>query len=98
MPLGRPRGSVTGVDLTNASANARDAVGIDAGRVDLRTLLADSHVSEVLDELDRELIGLQPVKARVRDIAALLLVERARNHLGLAAGSPSLHMSFTGNP
>jgi probable Rubsico expression protein CbbX len=55
-------------------------------------------VNEVLDELDAELIGLKPVKARIRDIAALLLVERARKQLGLVGGSPSLHMSFTGNP
>ena len=67
-------------------------------QVDLHALLADSHVNEVLDELDRELIGLKPVKARVRDIAALLLIERARKQVGLASGSPSLHMSFTGNP
>jgi probable Rubsico expression protein CbbX len=62
----------------------------------LSELLADSHVNEVLDELG-ELIGLNPVKARIRDIAALLLVERARKQLGLIGGSPSLHMSFTGN-
>jgi len=67
-------------------------------RVDLNTLLADSQVNEILDELDRELVGLKPVKTRVRDIAALLLIERARKLVGLAAGSPSLHMSFTGNP
>jgi len=67
-------------------------------RVDLSALLADSHITEVLDELDGELIGLKPVKARIRETAALLLVERARKSLGLAAGSPSLHMSFTGNP
>ncbi len=66
--------------------------------VDLRSLLADSHVSEVLDELDAELVGLKPVKARVREIAALLLVERARKQMGLAGGQPALHMSFTGNP
>ena len=69
-----------------------------ADRVDLNALLADSHVTEVLDELDAELVGLKPVKARIRDIAALLLVERARTQLGLVGGSPSLHMSFTGNP
>jgi probable Rubsico expression protein CbbX len=82
------------------AADPRDAVGIEESgeRMNLRALLADSHISEVLDELDRELIGLKPVKARVRDIAALLLVERARKQLGLVAGSPSLHMSFTGNP
>jgi probable Rubsico expression protein CbbX len=67
-------------------------------RVDLNALLADSRVNEVLDELDAELIGLKPVKARIRDIAALLVVERARKELGLVSGSPSLHMSFTGNP
>jgi probable Rubsico expression protein CbbX len=67
-------------------------------RVDLGALLADSHVTEVLDELDAELIGLKPVKSRIREIAALLLVERARKQLGLTAGVPSLHMSFTGNP
>jgi probable Rubsico expression protein CbbX len=69
-----------------------------ADRVDLAALLADSHVTEVLDELDAELIGLKPVKSRIREIAALLLVERARKQLGLSSGSPSLHMSFTGNP
>ena len=69
-----------------------------ADRVDLKALLADSNVTEVLDELDAELIGLKPVKARIRDIAALLLVERARKQVGLVGGSPSLHMSFTGNP
>ena len=67
-------------------------------RVDLNALLADSHITEVLDKLDGELIGLRPVKARIRETAALLLVERARKSLGLAGGSPSLHMSFTGNP
>jgi probable Rubsico expression protein CbbX len=66
--------------------------------VDVQALLADTQIGEVLDELDRELIGLKPVKARVREIAALLLIERARKQVGLAAGSPSLHMSFTGNP
>ena len=69
-----------------------------ATALDLSALSADSHVNEVLDELDRELTGLKPVKARIRDIASLLLVERARTLLGLSAGTPSLHMSFTGNP
>lgn len=67
-------------------------------RVDLNAILIDSQVHEVLDELEAELIGLKPVKARIREIAALLLVERARRRIGLAGASPSLHMSFTGNP
>jgi probable Rubsico expression protein CbbX len=66
--------------------------------LDLDALYRDSHVGETLDALDRELIGLKPVKTRVREIAALLLVERLRRTIGLEAGAPSLHMCFTGNP
>src|ERR1700758_1400595 len=66
--------------------------------LDLNAAFRDSHVGEVLEELDRELVGLVPVKSRIRDIAALLLIDRLRRNLGLSAGAPSLHMSFTGNP
>ncbi|MGI8998226.1 MAG: CbbX protein [Candidatus Limnocylindria bacterium] len=60
--------------------------------------LADPGVEDVLATLDRELVGLAPVKTRIREIAALLLVEKLRAQVGLSAGPPSLHMSFTGNP
>lgn len=69
-----------------------------AQTVDLAEEYRSSGVAEVLDELDRELIGLKPVKQRIRDIAALLIVERARKTLGLSHNAPTLHMSFTGNP
>jgi probable Rubsico expression protein CbbX len=59
---------------------------------------AESGVGPVLAQLDDELIGLQPVKQRIREIAALLLVERVRSKFGLASQAPTLHMSFTGNP
>ncbi len=62
------------------------------------SVLADTQVQAVLDELDRDLIGLGPVKARVRDIAALLVIDKLRERLGLSSEAPSLHMSFTGNP
>ncbi len=66
--------------------------------VDLAEEYKASGVAEVLDELDRELVGLKPVKQRIRETAALLLVERARRAMGLTHEAPSLHMSFTGNP
>ncbi|MFC0339758.1 CbbX protein [Paracoccus niistensis] len=66
--------------------------------INLRAEYAESGVREVLDELDRELIGLAPVKQRIRETAALLLVDRARARLGLSHETPTLHMSFTGNP
>ncbi|WP_075217215.1 CbbX protein [Mongoliimonas terrestris] len=68
------------------------------GGVDLRRAFEDSGVAAVLAELDRELVGLKPVKSRIRETAALLLVDRARAELGLVHETPTLHMSFTGNP
>jgi probable Rubsico expression protein CbbX len=66
--------------------------------IDLAADFRDSGVAEILEELDRELVGLKPVKQRIREIAALLLVERARRQLDLSTDTPTLHMSFTGNP
>jgi probable Rubsico expression protein CbbX len=66
--------------------------------VDLDAEFRDSNIQEVLAKLDRELIGLLPVKTRIRETAALLLVDRVRKKLNLSAVSPTLHMSFTGNP
>jgi probable Rubsico expression protein CbbX len=69
-----------------------------APTVDLQAILRETNVQEVLQELDRELVGLAPVKKRIEDIAAFLVVSKARSQLGLEAATPSLHMSFTGNP
>ncbi|MCI5087351.1 MAG: CbbX protein [Rhodovulum sp.] len=66
--------------------------------VDLAAEYQSSGVAEILDELDRELIGLEPVKERIRETAALLLVDRARRQMGLSQETPTLHMSFSGNP
>src|SRR3954468_1081873 len=66
--------------------------------IDLDAAYRESGVGEVLEQLDRDLVGLKPVKARIREIAALLLVDKLRRDLGLSAEAPTLHMSFTGNP
>jgi probable Rubsico expression protein CbbX len=66
--------------------------------INLKEAFKSSGVAEILETLDRELIGLAPVKQRIRETAALLLVERKRKDLGLAHDTPTLHMSFTGNP
>lgn len=66
--------------------------------VDLDAVWRASGVQAVLDQLDRELVGLAPVKRRIREIAALLVIDRLRREQGLAATTPTLHMSFTGNP
>ncbi len=79
---------------------APEAAGADAlpDRIDLRADIEQTGVAEVLDRLERDLVGLAPVKQRIRQIAALLVVERARQTFGLATEPPTLHMSFTGNP
>jgi len=66
--------------------------------IDLAAAFHESHVQEILDKLDQELVGLKSVKNKVREMAALLLVDRIRKSLGLTAGAPSLHMTFLGNP
>jgi probable Rubsico expression protein CbbX len=66
--------------------------------IDLQQILRDAEVEPVIAQLENELIGLAPVKARIREIAAFLVVSRARAGLGLEAAPPSLHMCFTGNP
>ncbi|MBZ0070499.1 MAG: CbbX protein [Thiohalobacteraceae bacterium] len=70
----------------------------DDTRVDLEAEFKASNIQEVLDKLDRELVGLKPVKTRIREIAALLLIDRLRRRFELSAETPTLHMCFTGNP
>jgi len=67
-------------------------------KINLAEEFTHSGVGPVLQQLDDELIGLAPVKLRIREIAALLLVDRVRSKFGLSSQAPTLHMSFTGNP
>ena len=59
---------------------------------------AKTEIAKILNLLDEELVGLVPVKSRIREIAALLLIDKLRKNLGIASGNPGLHMSFTGSP
>lgn len=79
------------VDTSTAQEAAENLVDIGAAH-------RDSNVEEILNELDRELVGLKPVKAYIRRVASLLLVARLREQVGLASERPTLHMSFTGHP
>ena len=76
----------------NASANATSVTTTPS------QMLEASGARAVLNKLDAELIGLAPVKGRIRDIAALLLIDKLREQQGLQSTKPSLHMCFTGNP
>jgi len=66
--------------------------------VDLRREFEAVDIASILAQLDKELIGLVPVKTRIKEIASLLLIERIRRKMALASTYPTLHMSFTGNP
>jgi len=81
-----------------AQAAAQPPAVADSGARTVNEVLAQSQVEAVMDELERDLIGLVPVKQRIRDISALLVIDKLRRNLGLEAQAPSLHMSFTGNP
>nr|BDA98824.1 CbbX Rubisco expresion Protein [Chroomonas debatzensis] len=66
--------------------------------VNLKAEYEKRQIQEILDELENDLIGLVPVKTRIKEISALLLVHRLRKSLGLTSTNPGLHMSFTGSP
>jgi probable Rubsico expression protein CbbX len=66
--------------------------------INLQEEYAKTEIAKLLNLLDEELVGLAPVKARIREIAALLLIDKLRKNLGITSNSPGLHMSFTGSP
>src|SRR2546423_2279957 len=77
--------------------NGKETLPPDA-QVDLSKDRAETGIDEVFKALDEDLVGLAPVKTKIREIAALLLVDRARRKFGLSTSRPNLHMSFTGSP
>ncbi len=79
-------------------SSAAPLAAVDDARIDLRAEFDQAGIGEILAGLDRDLLGLAPVKQRIREIASLLLVERVRQRVGLKGEAPTLHMSFTGNP
>jgi probable Rubsico expression protein CbbX len=70
----------------------------DDAVVDLAAERQEVGIDEVLEKLDRDLVGLEPVKSRISEIAALLLVDKVRERFGISTTRPNLHMSFTGSP
>jgi probable Rubsico expression protein CbbX len=87
---------MAGAGMPVAKSGAAGGDGAAPNTVD--AVLRESQVETVMADLERDLVGLAPIKQRIRDIAALLVIDRLRLSLGLQAQSPSLHMSFTGNP
>lgn len=93
-------GSTSTSTITNGQTEPLDQTevsAIDTART-VEQVLAESQVESVIAELDADLVGLAPVKNRIKDIAALLVIDKLRINLGLTSQAPSLHMSFTGNP
>jgi probable Rubsico expression protein CbbX len=84
--------------MSEADEEIQAEIPPDDTEVDLEAEFHSSNVQEVLDKLDRELVGLVPVKTRIRETAALLLVDRVRKQVQLSSETPTLHMCFTGNP
>ena len=93
-------GAVPPVPAADVIDVARAPGGVDAAApaTTVAQVLERCRVEPVLDELDRDLVGLAMLKQRVRDIAALLVVDTLRRQFGLQSRPPSLHMCFTGNP
>ena len=89
---------IKGADIMSNDNKNTSTVLAENSSVDLDAEFKSSNIQEVLDRLDKELIGLKPIKTRIREIAALLLVDRLRKQFELISETPTLHMNFTGNP
>jgi probable Rubsico expression protein CbbX len=87
-----------GATAGSAVASVDFSEAVSDGEADVRSVVRDSRIHEVLEELDRELVALEPVKRRIREVSALLVINRLREEMGLTSERPTLHMSFTGNP
>jgi probable Rubsico expression protein CbbX len=74
------------------------SAAVSDGEADVQSVVRTSRVHAVLEEIDRDLIAMAPVKRRIREIAALLVIDRLREEMGLSSQRPTLHMSFTGSP
>jgi probable Rubsico expression protein CbbX len=101
--MAAPLYQIPGQDAARSEGLATDetaaaGTGNPSGARTVTEVLAQSQAGDVIEELENDLIGLAPVKSRVRDIAALLVIDKLRMNLGLQAQAPSLHMSFSGNP
>src|SRR5262249_42375129 len=70
----------------------------ESAAIDVQAILREADIETVLADLDRDLVALAPVKTRIREISALLVIDRLRREAGLDAARPTLHMCFTGNP
>jgi probable Rubsico expression protein CbbX len=66
--------------------------------LDLKQEYQNTQIQRVIDILEEELVGLVPVKSRIREIAALLVIDKLRKKVNLTSNNPGLHMSFTGSP
>ena len=66
--------------------------------LNLKQVYLDTQIKKIIDILNEELVGLVPVKTRIQEISALLVIDKLRESLGFTTGNPGLHMSFTGSP
>jgi probable Rubsico expression protein CbbX len=87
-----------GARAGSAVASVDFSAAVSDGEADLQAIVRQSGVHEVLEEINRELIALAPVKRRISEISALLVIDRLREEMGLRSQRPTLHMSFTGSP
>jgi probable Rubsico expression protein CbbX len=94
--MSRPGGNSAGPESPE-EAEKKETLAPDA-KIDLAKERAETGIDDVFSALDSELVGLAPVKNRIREIAALLLVDRARAQFGMSTSRPNLHMCFTGSP
>lgn len=76
----------------------KDLIFNQTDAIDIRDCYNQTGIEKVLGTLDAELVGLENVKGRVREISSVLLFDRIREIQELPTLNSSLHMAFTGRP
>lgn len=80
------------------SKSLKDLILSQKSAIDIRTCYTQTGIEEILNIMDSELVGLQDVKKRLREISSVLLFDRIRELQELSNLNSSLHMAFTGRP
>lgn len=96
--MSRPGRNSAGPETVEEDTTEEEKTLPPDAQIDLAKDRAETGIDKVFKSLDADLIGLKPVKNRIREVAALLLVDRARAKFGLSTSRPNLHMCFTGSP
>jgi probable Rubsico expression protein CbbX len=71
---------------------------LNKDKIDIQDCYVQTGIEDIMQTLDQQLVGLETVKTRLREISSVLLFDRIREIKELPVLNSSLHMAFNGRP